>query len=114
MHVASAFVNNNTRVAASHLREFVRQKHSDVVAVKTEHVRVCVCGQHAVLPRALGRECVSEWQWLGVCDSILLNVEHGVTTPCLCLCTPSPLMLLTLPRAVCPGRDDPGAQWRGH
>ena len=38
VHAASAFVNNNTRVAASHLREFVRQKHSDVVLVKSEHV----------------------------------------------------------------------------
>ena len=32
VHAASAFVNNNTRGAASHLREFVRQKHSEVGA----------------------------------------------------------------------------------
>ena len=36
VHAASAFVNNNTRTAASHLRDVLRQRHSDVTAARTQ------------------------------------------------------------------------------
>jgi hypothetical protein len=36
VHAASAFANNNTRTAATHLRDVVRQRHADISAAKTQ------------------------------------------------------------------------------